>query len=145
MTTAGGTGTLPGFTLEPPPSVAAISAPTANATVSGYVSVSYIVQQPQGLGVDLQDPKLESQWAQRRRANLEFRPMRAQRLEFSGGEFDLVAATEVLEHVPDPDAVLTEMARVERREGDDGEHHQYAEFDHHHDCVDLGRFASAAD
>ncbi len=64
------------------------------------------------VGVDLSDPKLEAEWSQRRRANLEFRVMEAQRLQFAAGEFDLVAATEVLEHVPDPERVLAEMARV---------------------------------
>ena len=41
--------------------------------------------------------------------------MSAERLEFGDDEFDLVAATEVLEHVADPRAVLAEMARVARR------------------------------
>ncbi len=67
------------------------------------------------VGVDLEDPKLEAEWAGRGRANLEFRAMRAERLEFGDGDFDLVAATEVLEHVDDPRAVLQEMARVARR------------------------------
>jgi 2-polyprenyl-3-methyl-5-hydroxy-6-metoxy-1,4-benzoquinol methylase len=64
------------------------------------------------VGVDLADPKLEAEWGQRRRANLEFRAMNAAQLDFADDEFDLVAATEVLEHVPDPERVLTEMARV---------------------------------
>jgi SAM-dependent methyltransferase len=67
------------------------------------------------VGVDLEDPKLEAEWAQRQRENLEFRAMPAERLEFSDNEFELVAATEVLEHVPDPALVLTEMARVSAR------------------------------
>jgi SAM-dependent methyltransferase len=67
------------------------------------------------VGVDLEDPKLEAEWAQRRRENLEFRAMPAERLEFAENEFELVAATEVLEHVTDPDLVLTEMARVSAR------------------------------
>ncbi len=66
------------------------------------------------VGVDLEDPELEAQWALRARANLEFRPMRAEQLQFADDEFDLVAATEVLEHVPDPEVVLGEMARVAR-------------------------------
>jgi SAM-dependent methyltransferase len=67
------------------------------------------------VGVDLEDPKLEAEWAQRQRENLEFRAMPAERLEFSDNEFELVAATEVLEHVPDPALVLNEMARVSAR------------------------------
>ncbi len=66
------------------------------------------------VGVDLADPKLEAEWSRRRRANLEFRAMDAEQLDFAHGEFDLVAATEVLEHVPDPERVLAEMARVAR-------------------------------
>ena len=64
------------------------------------------------VGIDLEDPKLEAEWAQRERGNLEFRAMEAEQLQFADGEFDLVAATEVLEHVPDPEIVLAEMARV---------------------------------
>jgi 2-polyprenyl-3-methyl-5-hydroxy-6-metoxy-1,4-benzoquinol methylase len=64
------------------------------------------------VGIDLEDPKLEAEWAQRERGNLEFRAMEAEQLQFADGEFDLVAATEVLEHVPDPEIVLREMARV---------------------------------
>ncbi|HWF55294.1 MAG TPA: class I SAM-dependent methyltransferase [Solirubrobacteraceae bacterium] len=66
------------------------------------------------VGVDLDDPKLQAHWERRRRANLEFKAMRAEQLAFGDGEFALVAATEVLEHVPDPETVLTEMARVAR-------------------------------
>jgi 2-polyprenyl-3-methyl-5-hydroxy-6-metoxy-1,4-benzoquinol methylase len=66
------------------------------------------------VGVDLADPKLEAEWGQRKRANLEFRTMNGEQLDFAGDEFDLVAATEVLEHVPDPERVLSEMARVGR-------------------------------
>jgi ubiquinone/menaquinone biosynthesis C-methylase UbiE len=66
------------------------------------------------VGVDLEDPKLEAEWALRGRANLEFGVMRAEELRFADDEFDLVAATEVLEHVPDPEVVLAEMARVSR-------------------------------
>ena len=36
-------------------------------------------------------------------------------LPFADGEFDLVAAIEVLEHVPDPERTVAEMARVARR------------------------------
>ena len=41
--------------------------------------------------------------------------MPVEALSFADGEFDLVAATEVLEHVADPQAAVAEMARVARR------------------------------
>ena len=64
------------------------------------------------VGIDLADPKLEAEWAGRRQPNLEFRVMTGERIDYADGEFDLVAATEVLEHVQDPAVVLAEMARV---------------------------------
>ncbi len=67
------------------------------------------------VGTDLEDPKLLTQWANRERPNLEFMPMAVQRLQFDDDEFDLVAATEVLEHVDEPIAALSEMARVAAR------------------------------
>jgi SAM-dependent methyltransferase len=67
------------------------------------------------VGVDLEDPKLDAEWAGRRQANLEFRPMRVERLAFADDEFELVAATEVLEHVDGPELALAEMARVASR------------------------------
>ena len=66
------------------------------------------------VGIDLEDPKLESEWAKRRRANLEYRTMRAENMPFEENEFDLASAIEVLEHVPDPEHTLAEMARVAR-------------------------------
>ncbi len=67
------------------------------------------------VGVDLADPKLEAEWAVRSHPNLEFRAMRVEQLEFGDGEFDLVAATEVLEHVDEPERAVAEMARVAAR------------------------------
>jgi SAM-dependent methyltransferase len=67
------------------------------------------------VGIDLEDPKLAGEWAPRRRPNLEFRPMTVEELDFGDDEFDLVAATEVLEHVFEPDRALSEMARVASR------------------------------
>ena len=67
------------------------------------------------IGIDLDDPKLAGEWASRRRANLQFRTIDERApLPFARGEFDLAAAIEVLEHVPDPDWTLREMARVAR-------------------------------
>jgi 2-polyprenyl-3-methyl-5-hydroxy-6-metoxy-1,4-benzoquinol methylase len=67
------------------------------------------------VGIDLDDPKLRSEWEARRRPNLEYRAEEATSLSFDDGEFDMVAAIEVLEHVPDPEATLAEMIRVARR------------------------------
>jgi 2-polyprenyl-3-methyl-5-hydroxy-6-metoxy-1,4-benzoquinol methylase len=66
------------------------------------------------VGVDLEDPKLRAEWVTRQRSNLEFRPVASQTLPFAGAEFDLVAAIEVLEHIPDPEVTVAEMARVAR-------------------------------
>jgi len=67
------------------------------------------------VGIDLDDPKLRAEWAKRERPNLEFRAEEATRLSFADDEFDLAAAIEVLEHVPEPEATLAEMARVASR------------------------------
>ena len=40
--------------------------------------------------------------------------MKAENLPFEDGEFELAAAIEVLEHVPDPGHTVAEMARVAR-------------------------------
>jgi ubiquinone/menaquinone biosynthesis C-methylase UbiE len=67
------------------------------------------------VGIDLDDEKLWAEWATRRRANLEYLAMPAERLPFAEDEFDLASAIEVLEHVPDPEHTVAEMARVARR------------------------------
>jgi SAM-dependent methyltransferase len=67
------------------------------------------------VGIDLDDPKLEAEWATRQRPNLQFEAMPVESLAFADDEFDLVAATEVLEHVDHPEAAVAEMARVARR------------------------------
>jgi 2-polyprenyl-3-methyl-5-hydroxy-6-metoxy-1,4-benzoquinol methylase len=67
------------------------------------------------VGLDLDDPKLRAEWDRRRRENLEFRTFNGQNLPFADDGFDLVAAIEVLEHVPDPDYTIGEMTRVARR------------------------------
>jgi 2-polyprenyl-3-methyl-5-hydroxy-6-metoxy-1,4-benzoquinol methylase len=66
------------------------------------------------VGIDLPDPKLQAEWDTRSRPNLEFRAEEATSLSFADDEFDLACAIEVLEHVPEPQATLAEMARVAR-------------------------------
>ena len=67
------------------------------------------------VGIDLDDPKLKAEWDTRRRENLEYRVEEATSLSFADGEFDVATAIEVLEHVPEPEATLSEMARVAER------------------------------
>jgi 2-polyprenyl-3-methyl-5-hydroxy-6-metoxy-1,4-benzoquinol methylase len=64
------------------------------------------------VGIDLDDPALHAEWAKRSAPNLEYRVMKAENLPFADGEFDLATAIEVLEHVPDPEHTVAEMARV---------------------------------
>jgi SAM-dependent methyltransferase len=67
------------------------------------------------VGIDLDDPQLHSCWAERTAPNLEYRVMRAENFPFADSEFDVATAIEVLEHVPDPEHTVAEMARVASR------------------------------
>jgi len=67
------------------------------------------------VGIDLQEESLQAGWSARRAPNLEYRTVDASGLPFATGEFDLVSAIEVLEHVPRPERTLAEMARCARR------------------------------
>ena len=67
------------------------------------------------VGIDLDDAELRAQWDQRSRPNLEYRCEEATQLSFADDEFDVATAIEVLEHVPDPEATVAEMARVAKR------------------------------
>ena len=67
------------------------------------------------VGIDLDDPKLRAEWGKGRRENLEYRAEEATSLSFGDDEFDVATAIEVLEHVPEPAATLSEMARVAER------------------------------
>jgi SAM-dependent methyltransferase len=67
------------------------------------------------VGIDLEDPKLKAEWDKRQRANLEYRVEDATKLSFADNEFDMATAIEVLEHVPDPQRTVAEMARVAKR------------------------------
>ncbi|MBA3301327.1 MAG: class I SAM-dependent methyltransferase [Thermoleophilaceae bacterium] len=67
------------------------------------------------VGIDLDDPKLRAEWDKRRRPNLEYRVEEATQLSFADGEFGMATAIEVLEHVPDPERTVAEIARVADR------------------------------
>lgn len=61
------------------------------------------------MGIDLPDEHLPGEWERRGVAG-QFGDVTA--LDFGDGVFDLVLAIEVLEHVPDFDVALRELARV---------------------------------
>ena len=64
------------------------------------------------VGLDLEDPAIQAEWAKRPAPNLEYTIMKAEHLPYADGEFDVATAIEVLEHVPDPEHTVAEMARV---------------------------------
>jgi ubiquinone/menaquinone biosynthesis C-methylase UbiE len=67
------------------------------------------------VGIDLEDETIQAEWAKRQAPNLEYRVMKAENLPFADDEFDVATAIEVLEHVPDPEHTVEEMARVAQR------------------------------
>jgi 2-polyprenyl-3-methyl-5-hydroxy-6-metoxy-1,4-benzoquinol methylase len=67
------------------------------------------------VGIDLEEESIQAGWAERQAPNLEYRVMEAESLPFAAGEFDLVSAIEVLEHLPDPEHTVGEMARCASR------------------------------
>ncbi len=67
------------------------------------------------VGIDLEEESIQAGWAERVAPNLEYRVMLAEDLPFADGEFDLATAIEVLEHVPDPEHTVAEMARCAER------------------------------
>jgi SAM-dependent methyltransferase len=64
------------------------------------------------VGIDLDDPLLHEQWKDRQAPNLEYLVMKAENLPFGDAEFEVATAIEVLEHVPDPEHTVSEMARA---------------------------------
>ncbi|MCW3033981.1 MAG: hypothetical protein QOK19_2280 [Solirubrobacteraceae bacterium] len=67
------------------------------------------------VGIDLEEPSIQAGWAEREAPNLEYRVMGAENLPFADDEFELASAIEVLEHVPDPEHTVAEMARCANR------------------------------
>ena len=67
------------------------------------------------VGVDLQEDSLQAGWSRHEAPNLEYRTLDGGELPFAAGEFDMVSAIEVLEHVPDPQLTLHEMSRCAQR------------------------------
>jgi 2-polyprenyl-3-methyl-5-hydroxy-6-metoxy-1,4-benzoquinol methylase len=67
------------------------------------------------VGIDLEEESIQAGWAERRAPNLEYRMIQDANLPFAANEFDLASAIEVLEHVPDPEYTVSEMARCAER------------------------------
>jgi 2-polyprenyl-3-methyl-5-hydroxy-6-metoxy-1,4-benzoquinol methylase len=67
------------------------------------------------VGMDLEEASIQAGWARHRAPNLEYRVMESAQLPFADREFDLASAIEVLEHLPDPERTLGEMARCASR------------------------------
>ncbi|WP_320669932.1 class I SAM-dependent methyltransferase [Patulibacter defluvii] len=67
------------------------------------------------VGIDLEEESIQAGWAQRQAPNLEYQILKAENLPFADDEFDVATAIEVLEHVPDPEHTVAEMARVAKR------------------------------
>jgi SAM-dependent methyltransferase len=67
------------------------------------------------VGIDLEEESIQAGWREHQAPNLEYRVMEASDLPFADGEFDLACAIEVLEHVPDPEHTVSEMARCAER------------------------------
>ena len=83
----------------------------------GVLTHQWAQQLPEArvVGIDLDDPKLAAEWEQRQAANLEYIVMKAENLPFADSEFEVATAIEVLEHVPDPEHTVAEMARCASR------------------------------
>ena len=66
----------------------------------------------QHVGVDVADPRAHVHPGA---ASMDLRTFDGETLEFRDGTFDLVIATHVVEHVPNPRSFVRELARVSRR------------------------------
>ncbi|MCW2969325.1 MAG: methyltransferase protein [Solirubrobacterales bacterium] len=82
----------------------------------GVLVHRWAARRPQArmVGIDLEEESIQEGWSRRRAPNLEYRVMEAANLPFADAEFELASAIEVLEHVPDPEHTLSEMARCAR-------------------------------
>lgn len=83
----------------------------------GVLAQRFARQMPERrvVGIDLEEESIQAGWARHAAPNLRYMTMRAENLPFAENEFDAASAIEVLEHVPDPEHTLSEMARCARR------------------------------
>lgn len=66
------------------------------------------------VGIDLEEDSIQAGWREHQAPNLEYRVLDARELPFAANEFEMASAIEVLEHLPDPEHTLAEMARCAR-------------------------------
>ncbi len=69
------------------------------------------------LGIDRSEKAIAYARARYARPNVEFAVMDLESLDLADASFDVVCSFETIEHVPDPEPVLREFARVLRPEG----------------------------
>jgi 2-polyprenyl-3-methyl-5-hydroxy-6-metoxy-1,4-benzoquinol methylase len=83
----------------------------------GVLVHRWALEMPQArlVGIDLEEDSIQAGWAERQAPNLEYRTMPAEDLPFAENEFELASAIEVLEHVPDPEHTVAEIARCASR------------------------------
>jgi 2-polyprenyl-3-methyl-5-hydroxy-6-metoxy-1,4-benzoquinol methylase len=83
----------------------------------GVLVHRWALEMPQArlIGIDLEEESIQAGWAEHQAPNLEYRTMPAEDLPFAENEFELASAIEVLEHVPDPERTVAEMARCASR------------------------------
>ena len=92
--------------------------PTADAVLDvGCGSSQIITHFPHAIGIDIDKDKIEFMRQQPEAARQEFKCMDGQKLEFEDGSFDLVLCVETIEHQPEADPMLSEIARVLRPSG----------------------------
>lgn len=79
----------------------------------GVISQQLATRWDSVTALDLPDAQLRAEW--RARPGPHYLHADAHRLPFGDARFDVVVAAEVLEHLPDPDRGLAELARVGAR------------------------------
>ena len=83
----------------------------------GYGSAELERSARRVLGVDVDEEAVAYARSRYASPGVEFEVMDLARLDLDDESFDVVCAFETIEHVPDPDAVLAEIARVLRPDG----------------------------
>lgn len=99
-------------------SVVAAEAPDVLIEVGcGACHVLERLDAPVRVGLDLSETMLRVAAQRTRGTNIRLLRAEAENLPFDGGAADVVVCTEVLEHVPDPEAVVIEVKRILKPRG----------------------------